>query len=195
MTSHPVSFRKKWSPAEDLELRRYIEFGYYTSAEIAQKLQRTKSAVDARKNKLGITTTKISAKDPATLAQILKFRMAGWTQKRIGEMFGVTHSYISEILRINGFLQFCRVFTKGKHPRAWTEVELASLRKYLGRGYTTVQIQQELPHRSYDAISQKRALMTRHWLPRKEQERWERHHRRWANRTEFYVKDELTTDN
>ena len=100
--------RRKWTPAEDLELQRYFAFGCYTSAEIAEKLGRKKSAVDARKHKLGLTRTKVSAKNPSDVAQILKFRMAGWTQKEIGGVFGVTHAYISEILRqewVRSFLQ------------------------------------------------------------------------------------------
>ena len=84
--------RRRWTPAEDLELQRYFAFGCYTSAEIAEKLGRKKSAVDARKNKLGLTRIKVSAKNPSDVAQILKFKMAGWTQKEIGEVFGVTHS-------------------------------------------------------------------------------------------------------
>ena len=157
--------RKRWTPAEDLELKRYFSFGCYTSAEIAEKLGRKKSAVDARKNKLGLTRIKVSAKNPSDVAQIVKFRMAGWTQKEIGEVFGVTHSYISEILRQNGFVHFCKKYPKRKrYKNTWTEVELAILRKYLLRGYTAAEIQQEwLPHRSLHAIYQKRAEMTRHW--------------------------------
>ena len=64
--------RKKWTPGEDLELKRYFTLGY-TSAEIAEKLGRSKSAVDARKNKLGLADIKVSAKNPADVAQILKF--------------------------------------------------------------------------------------------------------------------------
>ena len=103
-----VQKRKRWTPEEDLKLKRYFDFGCYTSAEIAEKLGRKKSAVDARKNKLGLTKIKLSAKNPSDVAQILKFRLAGWTQKEIGKVFGVTHSYISEILRLNGFCHFVK---------------------------------------------------------------------------------------
>ena len=157
--------RKRWTPEEDLKLKRYFDFGCYTSAEIAEKLGRKKSAVDTRKNKLGLTRIRLSAKNPSDVAQILKFRLAGWTQKEIGKVFGVTHSYISEILRLNGFCHFRKKYPKRKrYKNTWTEVELAILRKYLLRGYTTAEIQQErLPHRSLQAIYQKRAEMTRHW--------------------------------
>jgi len=156
--------RRRWTPAEDLELQRYFAYRCYTSAEIAEKLGRTKPAVDARKNKLGLTNTKVSAKNPSDVAQTLKFRMAGWTQKEIGAVFGVTHAYISEILRKNGFVDFLKKYPKKKrYKNTWTEVELAILRKYLLRGYTTAEIQQRLQHRSIAAIHQKRAKMTRHW--------------------------------
>lgn len=157
---------RRWTPAEDMELKRYFSFGCYTSAEIAEKLGRKKSAIDARKNKLGLTRTKVSAQNPSDVAQILKFRLAGWTQKEIGKVFGVTHAYISEILRVNGFHRFCcHTPKKGRRNKmAWTEVELSILRKYLLREFTTAEIQQKwLPHRSLHAIYQKRAEMTRHW--------------------------------
>ena len=181
--------RKAWTPEEDLELRRYFSFDCYTSAEIAKKLRRSKSSVDARKHVLGLTAIKLSAKDPATVAQIVEFRMAGWTQKEIGTQFGVTHAYISQILRVNGFRDFCKKYRKQKRQKnSWTEVELALLRKYLQRGYTTVEIQQELPHRSRDAINQKRSIMTRYWRPKAETDAWRHYHLRWVNRTEFYIK-------
>ena len=179
--------RKAWTPEEDLELRRYLSFDCYTSVEIAEKLGRSTSAVNDRKHKFGLTAIKLSAKDPATVAQIVKFRMAGWTQKEIGTLFGVTHAYISQILRVNGFRDFCNKYRKQKR-HSWTEVELALLRKYLHRGYTTVEIQQELPHRSRDAINQKRSIMTRYWRPKAETDAWRHYHLRWVNRTQFYIK-------
>ena len=159
--------RRRWTPAEDLELQRYFAFGCYTSSEIAEKLGRKKSAVDARKNKLGLTKTKVSAKNPSDVAQILKFRLAGWTQKEIGAVFGVTHSHISFVLRENGFVHFLKKYPKKKrYKNTWTDVELALLRKYLLRGYTTAEIQQQvLPQRTLYAISQKRSEMTRYWMP------------------------------
>ena len=90
--------RKKWTPGEDLELKRYVSMGCYTAAEIAEKLGRSKGSVGARKHKLGLADIKLSAKNPADVAQILKFRLAGWTQEKIGKVFGVTHAYISLIL-------------------------------------------------------------------------------------------------
>ena len=183
--------RRKWTPAEDLELQRYFAFGCYTSAEIAEKLGRKKSAIDARKHKLGLTRTKVSAKNPSDVAQILKFRLAGWTQKEIGKVFGVTHAYISEILRKNGFIHFRKRYPKKKrYKNTWTEVELAILRKYLLQGYTTVEIQRRLLHRSLHAISQKRAKMTRYWVPKAEREKKQQQQRRWVNRTRLYIRSD-----
>ena len=157
--------RKKWTPGEDLELKRYFTLGY-TSAEIAEKLRRSKSAVDARKNKLGLADIKLSAKNPADVAQILKFRLAGWTQEKIGKVFGVTHAHISFILCGNGFRNFCKTYPKHKRCKnTWTDSELSLLRKCLAQGYTTVEIQAKgLPHRSCDAINRKRSEMKR-WHP------------------------------
>ena len=161
-----VKKRKEWTPGEDLELKRYVSLGGYTSAEIAEKLRRSKGSVDARKHKLGLADIKLSAKNPADVAQILKFRLAGWTQEKIGKVFGVTHAYISEILCSHGFRNFCNNYPKHKrHKNSWTDIELSLLRKCLAQGYTTVEIQAKgLPHRSCDAISRKRSEMKR-WVP------------------------------
>lgn len=173
-----------------MELQRYVSFGSYTSAEIAEKLGRQRSAVDARKDKLGIRSIRLSARNPSDVAQILKFRMAGWTQKAIGEVFGVTHSYISDILRQNGFLRFFRQTPKKKrYKNSWTEVELALVRKYLRRGYTTVEIREALPHRSIHAIYRQRSKIKRYYLPKETRERDQRQQRRWVNRTELYIRE------
>ena len=158
--------RKKWTPGEDLELKRYVSLGVHTSAEIAEKLRRSKGAVDARKHNLGLTSIKVDAKDPATIAQIVKFRLAGWTQKKIGKVFGVTHAHISFVLCENGFRNFCGNYPKHKrYKNAWTDTELSLLRKCLAQEYTTVEIQAKvLPHRSCDAINRKRSEMKR-WIP------------------------------
>ena len=161
-----VEKRKEWTPGEDLELKRYVSLGGFTSAEIAEKLGRSKGSVDARKHKLGLAGIKVSAKDPATVAQILKFRLAGWTQGKIGKVFGVSHAYISEILCGHGFRHFCNNYPKHKRcNNAWTDSELSLLRKCLAQGKTTVEIQAKaLPHRSCDAINRKRSEMKR-WVP------------------------------
>ena len=162
-----VKNRKEWTHGEDLELKRYVSLGGYTSAEIAEKLGRSKGSVDARKHKLGLADIKVSAKDPATVAQVLKFRLAGWTQEKIGKVFGVTHAHISLILCGNGFRNFCKTYPpkRKRYKNSWTDSELSLLRKYIAQGYTTVEIQAKgLPHRSCDAINRKRSEMKR-WVP------------------------------
>ena len=154
-----------WTPAKDFELKRYFSLGCYSSAEIAEKLGRSKGAVDARKHALGLTAIKVSAKNPADVVQILKFRLAGWTQKQIGKVFGVTHAHISHVLRENGFRHFCKTYPKQKRfKNSWTDLELSLLRKYLMCGYTTAEIHRELPHRTLQAISQKRSILTRRMI-------------------------------
>ena len=158
--------RKKWTLGEDLELKRYVSIGCYTAAEIAEKLRRSKGAVDARKHKLGLAEIKFSAKDPATVAQILKFRLAGWTQREIGKVFGVSPAYISIVLCENGFRHFCKIRPQQMlYRNSWTDTELSLLRKCLAQGKTTVEIQaEELPHRSLHAISRIRSKVKR-WVP------------------------------
>lgn len=173
--------RKYWTPAEELELKRLVELRK-SPTEIAEKLDRTPDAINVRKSKLGIITG-LSARNPADVAQIVKFKMLGWTQDEIGEVFGVTGAYISLILNTAGFKKFCWSHGKpqGKR-RVWTELEIHLLRKYVNRGYSDAQIQAIWPYRTLNAIQGKRLQVTKYWLPKAETERRKRYRRWWRNR-------------
>lgn len=183
----------KWTPAEDYTLKQLVAAGK-TASEIAQVLKRrTIGAIHNRRNVLGIhCPRRFPLRDPRYMAAVVKFKMAGWTHAAIAEVYGVSPSEISAILCRNGLHRFRWVRRKHKKPREyWTEVEEALLRKYLKRGVPLKWICLEFPYRSNASIRSKAARITQYWLPRETQERWERHHRRWVNRTEFYVKDEI----
>ena len=173
--------RKYWTPAEELELKRLVDLRK-SPTEIAEKLGRTPDAINVRKAKLGLITG-LSVRNPAVVAQLVKFKMLGWTQDEIGDVFGVTGAYISLLLNTAGFKRFCWSYRRPQAKRrVWTEVEIHLLRKYVNLGYSDAHIQTELPYRTLSAIEGKRLQITKHWLPKAERERRKRYRRWWRNR-------------
>ena len=183
----------KWTPDEDRTLRRLVAAGN-TAAAIAKVLtRRTIGAIHNRRTVLGIhCPRKFPLRDPRYMAAVVKFKMAGWTHAAIAEVHDCSPSEISAILCRNGLHRFRWVRRKHKKPRDWwSEVEEALLRKYLQRGVPLKWICLEFPHRSAASVRGKAARIMQYWLPRETQAKWEHHHRRWVNRTEFYVKGEV----
>ena len=83
----------KWTPKEDARLKQLVAEGK-TSMEIAAFFpNRTYCSVANRKYILEVyrpyASYKLSPRDPSILAQILKFKMLGWTHKEIADVFGV----------------------------------------------------------------------------------------------------------
>lgn len=189
-----IHLRHCWTDAEDSRLRRLLTTTELTLSEIATQMNRTEGSIERRKEKLGIRRTpfKLDKLNPIHVAQVIKFKMAGWTQARIADIWGLKNpSQISNVLIHHGLHRFYTCVGK-KEQKAWSEVELHLLRKYLMKGMPLTMIYREFPHRSPSSIASKARKITQYYLPRETQEKWERHHRRWVNRTEFYIKGDLT---
>lgn len=163
--------KAKWTPQEDARLKQLLSESR-TLKEIGRILNRSEVGVQRRKECLGLKRipVKFSRHDPADIAQLVKFKMAGWTHERIGNVFGTKTSYISNLLTVNGFKRFCEVRPdrSGSCPR-WTELELNTLRKCLQRKTSLLEIYRKLPRRSRHAIRQQSRKMTRYWLSPAEQ--------------------------
>lgn len=153
--------QRLWTADNDAELTDLVGEGK-TSETISKQIGRTKIAVEKRRNLLRIPpVVKISQNNPPHLAELIKFRLLGWTVARIAEVFGVTEAYISQIMVKNGFKRFGCIRKKHTNYQLWDEVETALLRKYLESGYSHERIQQELPHRSITSIKRKAYHITR----------------------------------
>ena len=104
-----ISFNHKgkrtyWTDAETEQLRQYVELGNLTDAEIASELGRSPLAIERKRERLKLPKKfATSASDPEVLAQILGYKDQGWSHERIGAVFGVSVSRISNVLTQNGF--------------------------------------------------------------------------------------------
>lgn len=95
--------RTYWTDAETEQLRQYVALGW-TDAEIAAELGRSPLAIDRKRERMKLPKIfATSASDPGLLAQILEYKDQDWSHERIGAVFGVSVSRISNILTQNGF--------------------------------------------------------------------------------------------
>ena len=110
-----IRAERYWTPEAEAELKQLIS-EMKTTAEIAKILGRTNYAVNNKRVVLGIDApAKLSAKNPLHLAEVIKFRMAGWKLSEIAEVYGVDPSCVSYVLRKNGFKGFWWV--RKKHTK------------------------------------------------------------------------------
>ena len=161
---------RKWTAGEERLLRSLVAEGK-GAKEIGRILGRTPVAIDNKKKLLGICNTlKPCEPQLLLLAEVIKFRMAGWKLSDISTVLGVHASDLSQMLGQHGFKGFWCVREKPTAPyRYWDAVELHLFRKYLKKGFSAQRIHAEFPHRSLAAIRAKRTEMTRHWITPDEQ--------------------------
>lgn len=150
-----------WRPDEDALLKKLLGEGK-TARVVARIMGRTPRSVYCRKYALGLhrcsTSYKFSPRNPLLLAEIIKFKMAGWTLKEIGKVYGGDAGDISNVLCENGFKGF--LWQRPKHRenyRFWTDTEVSLLRIYLQSGMSYAQIHEKLPDRTVAAIKRKAA--------------------------------------
>ena len=147
--------RKHWTAAEDDRLRQLLTETDLPLADIAKRMDRTANSIERRKERLKIHRKpfKLYTTDPAHVAQIVKFKMAGWTHQKIAEAFEFKHfSRISHILLKNGYHRFCVVHSDKTYVR-WTEDDREVIRKCLKKRMKLCDIQRHLPNRSIPSIN------------------------------------------
>lgn len=186
-----IDQRVHWTPEEDDRLDRMLKTTDKSLAEIGKLLNRTEGAIQRRKERLGLKRipVKLQVNNPADIAQLVKFKLAGWTHEAIAEVFGVHATYISNLLLRNGYKRFCQVKPKSRKRPLWTELEIHQLRKYIRRGYSDERIQIELPGRSLSAIGSMRRKITKHYLPKEARKLRERRRRWWRNRETIWFRE------
>ena len=148
----------EWTPAEDALLKELVGQGK-TGAEMADIIGRSTRAVYNRKANLKLYTVyKFSPRDKALLAQIIKFKMAGWKIEAIASVFGVHAGDVSNVLCENGFKGFLWQRPKRRESyQFWSETEVSLLRMYLARRMSARrmsvdQIAARMPDRTPTAI-------------------------------------------
>ncbi len=156
----------QWTAAEDNTLRKLVAEGK-TAADIAKVLtNRTIYAIHNRRGILGIHRPyKLSPRNPLRIAEVIKFKMAGWTHAEIAKVYCVSPAEVSSVLCSNGMQKFLWIRRKHDKPRRyWSETEVALLRKYLKKGYSLQQICSKFPARSPNSVRSKVIRITRYWL-------------------------------
>ena len=155
----------KWTDIEIARLRQLVDEGK-AIAEIAADLGRAVSGVADKKRRLGLCTPRrFSTYCPKTLAEIIKFKMAGWNLEEIAKVHGLNQSRISGILCANGFKHFLWARPQRTQPfRPWSELDLHRLRQSLRKGDNLDRICTLFPFRSRGAIRKRAWKMTRYWL-------------------------------
>lgn len=162
-----IDIRVHWTSDEDAQLAQLLTDTDKTLSEIGRFLNRSEHAVGRRKERLGLKDArgKLCKNNPVHIAQLVKFKMAGWTHQAIAKVFDTETSYISNLLTANGYMHFCSTFQNARKKYShWTEIEVHRLRKCLERDVPLLQIYRSFPHRSKNAIHFKIKQMTRYWL-------------------------------
>ena len=155
---------KEWTETEKTQLKRLVN-DRKTVKEIARIMGKSRGAVDNAKTRNGIyKPMTLSRHNPLHVAEVIKFKMAGWTLAQIGEVFGFTIAYVSQVLTRNGMVGFIPINNQREEPRPiWSEYELHRLRKYCKKGYSLDRICTYFPRRTRKAIECRIQKMTRYW--------------------------------
>lgn len=176
-----IDIRKHWTDAEDARLKVLLTTTDKPISEIAKQMNRTESSIERRKERLGIRRVEfnLDKHSPIHVAQLVKFKLAGWTHKEIADVWGIRFdSQISNVLRFHGFHRFCACVGK-KEQQLWSEVETHLLRKYLKKGMSLSKIYRKFPHRSPSSIGSKARAITKHWRSIEERMEDQKRREKW----------------
>ena len=160
--------RNEWTQAEITRLEKLVN-SRMPVKQIARIMGKTTASINSRKSRINLKKPpKLSPKVPLHLAEIIKFKMAGWKLKEIAAVYDCTVSLVSSILCDNGFIGFMR---GGREYRTetyqrWDEIDLARMRRACKRGYTLDEICALFPYRSLKAVRERINQMTRYWYRR-----------------------------
>ena len=163
--------RNPWSEEEDAILRERVVLGDNPKEILKWLPDRSFYAIKKR-----IADKKVHGKFwcKKRFAEMVKFKMAGWTQGEIARVFNLPKSTVSYMFRKKGLIWFCdqRKPPSGKTFVRWTELELHRLRsllQYYHRNggissdvYRKIQI--HFKNRSVGSIEKKSFRMIRYWL-------------------------------
>ena len=162
---------KYWTKAERTQLKTLVN-ERKTAKEIGRILGRTHRSIDKAKRDMGIYKPMLLLPDnPLHLAEVIKFKMAGWTLSEIAAIYKCTSQNVSRVLTLNGMVGFMRNRPNPQHPYTlWTEYEMYRLRKYCKKGYSLDRICTYFPRRSRESVEIRVRRMTRFWFTPEQKE-------------------------
>ncbi|RKU26773.1 hypothetical protein C6499_12740 [Candidatus Poribacteria bacterium] len=162
----PKRYKNSWTPEEDGILKKCVSEGMI-SKEIQPYIpKRGVEAIAARRRTLGLKKPDpvFPQDDPATVAQIVKFRMADWRLEDIEAVTGVCRTRLSWLVVRQGIRVRPVVKMPASNKQRWTEVEIGALRRCLRKKMSLDSLCLEFPHRTARAIQKKAYQITRYWL-------------------------------
>ena len=132
---------------------------------------RTVTAVAKRRADIGAKKSVwFSRQNPACVAEVIKFKMAGYPHKEIAKIYNVSIGRVSHLLCKVGLKQFRVCKKMPETTDRWTEVEIVCLRKLCKRihhrGFTRRDweyIASQFPNRSLRAVQKKGGILMKYW--------------------------------
>ena len=164
----------KWTPQEDDLIRKSVDNGLRVQEIVPLLPHRSESSIRKRRTVLGCRCPPkcTSYQNLVFVAQIVKFRYAGWSLANIAEVMGIQHiSRLSRVVHQAGFtLKISRNTPRGyrkyQYWRGWEDTLL--LRK-LRQGTHKEQIFKLFRHRSRMSVEKRIHNLTKYWLSDAEQ--------------------------
>ena len=163
----------KWTDLERKHLTQLVHEGK-TNRQIAEILERSLNSIIGKRRAMRLITkpNKLNHSDPKLIAQVIKFRMAGWQSKEIAKAFDASYESVKVLLRKTGLSKrFSRKRHLTKPFLIWTEIEMARLRKLCGHFHSLGfkdkhygQIARHFPNRTRSAVRQRANAMMRYWI-------------------------------
>lgn len=170
-------YKNGWTPAENALIRKLVKEQELTNEEMAPYFpHRTLLALKRQRAtlKIEVELPWFSPENKKCVAELVKFKMAGYSHKQIAAFYGVSLQKVSWVLCKAGFRQFRMVIKMpAKEKKRWSEVEIVWLRKDLKRGIRGRQLHERYPQRTPRAIGKKVYQITRFWPTPEERARRE----------------------
>ena len=186
-------YKNGWTPAENTLIRKLVKKGLTTEEMAPYFPNRTLLALKRQRCSLKVKVEPpwFSPQNKRCVAELVKFKMAGYSHKRIAALYEVSLEKVSAVLCKAGFSKFRRVIKMpAKEKKRWSEVEIELLRKDLKRGIRGRQLHERHPQRTQRAIDKKAYQITRFWPTPEEtarRETLERHNAAKALKVDWHT--------
>ena len=186
-------YKNGWTPAENALIRKLVKKGITTEEMAPYFPNRTLWALKHQRFSLKIKRGSpwFSPQNKQCVAELVKFKIAGYSHKQIAALYEVSPQKVSSVLCKAGFSKFRRVIKMPeKKKKRWSDVEIELLRKDLKRGIRGRQLHERHPQRTQRAIDKKVYQITRFWPTPEEtarRETLERHNAAKALKVDWHT--------
>ena len=169
-------YKNGWTPAENTLIRKLVKKGITTEQMAPYFPNRTLLALKRQRCSLKVKVEPpwFSPQNKRCVAELVKFKMAGYSHKQIAVLYKVPLQKVSWVLCKAGFRQFRMVVKMPpRKKKRWSRMEIALLRKDLKRGIRGEQLHERYPQRTPRAVDKKAYQIMRFWPTPEEKARRE----------------------